>query len=135
MLELLWTLLRTLVSALRGYQHLVVENLLLRQQLSTFKANGRRPRIRNADRVLWIAVRKLWSRWADLLIIVKPETVVRWHRKGFRLYWSWLSKRRRRPGRRPITTEVQELIRRMETESGLVRERGAGRALVWTVEA
>ena len=76
MLRLLWTLLRTLNSARRGYEHLVIENLVLRQQLATFKASRRRPRLRTADRAFWVALRRLWSHWADVLIVVKPETVV-----------------------------------------------------------
>jgi len=71
MLRLLWTLLGTVNSALRGHQHLVVENLVLRQQLTTFKVCQRRPRIRTVDRVFWVALRRLWSRWSDVLIIVK----------------------------------------------------------------
>jgi len=53
---------------------------------------GGRPRIRPVDRVFWVAFRRLWSRWADTLVIVKPDTVVAWHRAGFRLYWRWPGK-------------------------------------------
>ena len=51
------------------------------------------------------------------MVIVKPDTVVRWHRAGFRLYWRWISRRRRRAGRRPVSTEIRELIRRMASEN------------------
>jgi putative transposase len=115
--RLLLTALRTVLSGLLGYRHLVAENLVLRQQLATFKASGRRPRIRTMDRAFWVVARRLWSRWADALVIVKPETVVRWHRRGFRLYWAWISRPPRRPGRRPITDEARHLIRRMAVEN------------------
>ena len=50
-----------------------------------------RPRIRPSDRVFWVALRRVWSRWAEVLAIVKPETVVRWHRAGYRLFWRELT--------------------------------------------
>jgi hypothetical protein len=53
-----------------------------------------------------------------LLALVKPDTVVRWHRAGFRLYWRWISRRRRRDGRRPVSTEIRNLIRQMAFENG-----------------
>jgi putative transposase len=67
------------------------------------------------SRILWTTLRHVWPRWADVLIIVKPETVVRWHRAGFRLYWRWRS--RCRGGRPRITEEMQTLIRRLATEN------------------
>jgi hypothetical protein len=75
-------------------------NLVFRQQLAAFAARGRRARVTAADRWFWIALHRLWSRWSELLVFVKPETVIRWHRAGFRRYWTWLS-RRGRPGRPP----------------------------------
>ena len=62
-----------------------------------------------------VALSRLWPRWRDTLVIVKPDTVVRWHRKGFRLYWRWISKRG--PGRPPISEELQMLIRRLASEN------------------
>jgi hypothetical protein len=117
MLRLALIALQTLFSAFHGYQHLAAENLVLRQQLATFKVKRHRPRIGTIDRAFWLAARRLWSRWAEALVIVKPETVVRWHRRGFRLYWAWISRRRRR-GRRPISLEIRGLIRRMAEENG-----------------
>ncbi len=73
-----------------------------------------RPRVSRTDRLFWLFLRRCWSRWADALIIVKPETVVRWHRAGFRAYWRWKS---RKPGRPRIEREVRELIRRMAHEN------------------
>jgi hypothetical protein len=67
------------------------------------------------DRFFWIALRNLWPRWSDVLLIVKPETVVGWHRAGFRLFWRWRS--RPRGGRPRIKDELRTLIRTMATEN------------------
>ena len=95
MLRLLVALLPTFRSALRSRRDLVIENLALRQQLATLVPR-RRPVIRAADRVFWTLLRRHWSGWAETLTIVRPETVVRWHRAGFRIYWNWLSRRGQR---------------------------------------
>jgi hypothetical protein len=63
------------------------------------------------DRLLWVWLSRIWPDWKSALRIVKPETVIAWHRRGFRLYWRWKS--RPRYGRPPVTTEVRELIRRI----------------------
>jgi hypothetical protein len=118
MFDIIWAIVRTFVTSLRSRRDLLLENLALRQQLSAFKARGKRPRIGPADRAFWVLLRRLWARWAHTLVIVKPDTVVRWHRAGFRLYWRWISRRRRRAGRRPVSTEIRELIRRMASENG-----------------
>jgi hypothetical protein len=116
MLRLLVAFLPTLFSAMRSRRQLVIENLALRQQLATM-AGRRHPDIRPADRVFWVLLRRYWSRWAQALAIVEPDTVVRWHRAGFRIYWNWLSRRGRRSGRPPLPLEVRALIRRMATEN------------------
>ncbi len=95
---------------------LVLENLALRQQLAAFARNGQRPRIVAADRLFWLALRRLWLRWSEVLVFVKPETVVRWHQAGFRRYWTWLSQRRRR-GRPPIDARLRALIHRLALEN------------------
>jgi len=116
MLRLLVALLPTLRSAMRSRGHLVVENLALRQQLASL-AGRRHPDIRPADRVFWVLLRRSWSRWAEALAIVRPDTVVRWHRAGFRVHWNWLSRRGKRSGRPPLPLEVRSLIRRMASEN------------------
>ena len=68
------------------------------------------------DRAFWIALSRFWPRWKDVLVIVKPDTVVRWHRKRFRLYWRAISKRG--PGRPPVSEEIQALIGRLASENG-----------------
>ena len=107
MLRLLVALLPTLRSALRSRRDLVLENLALRQQLVTL-AVRRHPDIRPADRVFWVLLRRYWSRWAEALAIVRPDTVVRWHRAGFRTYWNWLSRRGARSGRLPSSQLLAE---------------------------
>jgi len=92
-----------------------LEALALRQQVAGLKRKRPRPTLRRLDRFFWTALRRFWSRWADVLVIVKPETVVGWRRAGFRLYWRWRS--RPRGGRPKITTEIRALIRRMAQEN------------------
>ncbi len=117
MLEIVSTLAKTLRSALESRQDLVLENLALRHQLAVLTRSEGRPRFRPADRLLWIALRWLWDRWRDSLVLVHPATVVRWHREGFRRYWA--RKSRRRPGRPLVDPELVRLIRRMATANPL----------------
>ncbi len=116
MLRLLVALLPTLRSALRSRRDLAIENLALRQQLATL-ACRRHPNIRPADRLFWILLRRFWSGWAETLSIVEPDTVVSWHRAGFRIYWNWLSRRGKRSSRPPLPREVRDLIRRIALEN------------------
>jgi putative transposase len=116
MLRLLAALLPTVRSAIRSRQELLLENLALRQQLATL-VSRRDPEIRPADRAFWVALRRFWPGWARILVIVQPDTVVRWHRRGFGLYWARLSRYRRQPGRPPLSLEVRDLIRKMASEN------------------
>ena len=90
--------------------------LALRQQLGTYARKRSKPKLTPLDRTFWVAVSSVWPRWKEALVIVKPDTVVGWHRKGFRLYWRAIS--RRGPGRPPISEEIRALIRRMASENG-----------------
>jgi hypothetical protein len=116
MVRLAAVVIRSLGSLVRSRRELLLENLALRKQLATMVQKAR-PRIRVADRVFWVALRRVWSRWAEALVVVKPETVVGWHRAGYRLYWRRLSRRGRSSGRPAVPGEVRELIRRMATEN------------------
>ena len=69
------------------------------------------------DKIFWVTVRRFWSEWKQALMVVTPETVVRWHRACFRLYWKLISKVRTRVGRRPTSREVRELIFQMDAEN------------------
>ncbi len=71
-----------------------------------------RPRLRLSDRIFWTWLSRLWSGWRRTLVIVKPDTVLAWHRRGFQLYWRWKS-RNRGPGRPKVSREVRALIRKM----------------------
>jgi len=77
---------------------LAAENLALRQQVAVYKQSVKRPKLRLHDRVFWVLLSRLWSSWRSALAIVQPETVIQWHRQGFRLYWRWKS-RAGKPGR------------------------------------
>lgn len=95
---------------------LLIENLALRQQLATLTAKRPRPRMRAADRVFWLTLRRFWPRWKDALVVIRPDTVVRWHRAGFRKFWTWKS-RRRFIGRPSTKAEIRALVRRMAAEN------------------
>jgi putative transposase len=114
-LFLLW--FGVLARLLRTRRALLCENLVLRQQLVVLKRRRPRPHLALLDKAFWVAVRQLWPNWKQALVVVTPETVVRWHRAGFRLYWKLISKVRRPIGRRPTPKEVRELIFRMVREN------------------
>ena len=79
----------------RSRQHIVMENLVSRQQLAVPKRRHPRPKLNSSDRLFWLVIRRCWSGWKQALLVVTPETVVRWHRAGFRWYWKLISKVRR----------------------------------------
>jgi transposase InsO family protein len=95
---------------------LIAENLALRQQLAVLSRSAKRPRLRQRDRVFWVWISMLWRSWRSALVVVQPDTVMRWHRRGFKLYWRWKSKNRGRP---KIDPEIRDLIRRMSQENRL----------------
>ncbi len=105
-------LLGVLLAIVRDRSDLVAENLVLRQQLSALSHRNKRPKLRPFDRFVWGLLSQHWSRWRDLLVIVKPATVVGWHRQGFKLFWRWKS-RSRRPGRPRLHEDVRRLIVQM----------------------
>jgi Integrase core domain len=111
MIRWLGIVLGTLRSAGRRHRELALENLALRQQLAVWKSRQPRPRLTEMDRIFWVFLSRVWTSWRHSLHVVRPETVVRWHRQGFRRYWAWKS--RRRSGRPVISTDLRDLIRRM----------------------
>ena len=113
----LWLWLGILTRMFRSRHSLLIENLALRQQLAVWKRRRNRPRLTLIDKVFWMSLRCFWSSWKDALIVVKPETVVRWHRLGFQLYWRLISRVRKPVGRRPITQEIRDLIFKMMAEN------------------
>jgi len=109
-------LLRCTLAFFRSRNQQAIVELALRQQLATYAQTRPTPRLTPLDRTFWVALLRLWPRWKEILVIVKPDTVVRWHRKGFRFYWRWISTRG--PGRPRVSKEVQALIRRFALENG-----------------
>jgi putative transposase len=117
MLISLKTLLATLSSIFRSRAALQLENLALRHQIGILQRSPKkRPKLTPADRLLWVALSHIWRDWRSALAIVKPETVVAWHRAGFRRFWTW-KVRRGQPGRPVISREVRDLIRKMCREN------------------
>ena len=117
MLISLAALLLTLRSIVRSRLDLQLENLALRYQIGVLgRAARKRPKLTSGDRFLWSCLSRLWRDWRSTLVIVKPETVVAWHRKGFRLFWTW-KVRRGQPGRPIIARETRDLIRKMCREN------------------
>jgi transposase InsO family protein len=108
-------LLHSLRACFRSRSEQALVELALRQQLAVLAQARRRPTLTSLDRAFWVLLRQLWPRWREVLVVVQPETVGRWHRKGFRLYWRFRS--RRRSGRPRIPQQLRELIRRMALEN------------------
>jgi putative transposase len=98
-------------------QNLLLENLALRQQLAVLKRRHPRPKLSPLDKLFWVLARRFWSAWKQALLVVTPETVVRWHRAGFRMYWSLISRVRERVGRKKLSKEVRDLIYQMVAEN------------------
>ena len=106
-------LLIGLSASLRSRVELQTEIAALHQQLRILqRRSGSRPRLRPSDRIFWTWLSRLWPDWRRALVIVKPETVLAWHRRGFQLYWRWKS-RERGPGRPKVSRDVRALIRNM----------------------
>ena len=97
---------------------LAAEILALRQQLIVLNRSVKRPQLHDRDRFFWAMLSKLWKDWREVLVIVKPDTVVKWHRQGFKLFWKWKSKSCR-AGRPKIDQGIRELIRKMSRENPL----------------
>jgi putative transposase len=115
LLQFLTTVIRSLFALFRSRQEQAIVELALRQQLAVYAQRHPRPRLAPLDRAFWVALARVWPRWKSALIVVQPETVVRWHREGFRRCWRSISTPG--PGRPPISEETRHLIMRMATEN------------------
>ena len=111
MMSVLLSFALTLRTWARSRAALQLEVLALRHQLQVLQRSRRRIRLAKADRWLWALLSRIWTGWRTALMIVKPETVIAWHRRGFRLWWAWKS--RRRLGRPTVPADVRTLIRTM----------------------
>ena len=119
MISVFLSLLLILRGSVRSHAALQLEVLALRHQLQVLqRTRPRRLRLAKVDRWLWVWLSRVWTGWRAALVIVKPETVIAWHRRGFQLFWTW--KNRRRTGRPTVPRDVRTLIRTMSepTRSG-----------------
>jgi hypothetical protein len=118
MMSALVSLLLTLRTCLRTRAALHLELLALRHQIHVLqRSRPRRLRLTCTDRLLWVWISRVWHEWRAALVIVKPETVLAWHRRGFRLVWTWRS--RHRVGRPTVPLEIRTLIRTMSAANPL----------------
>ena len=115
MLGFFFAFLAALRVFFRSRTDTALEVLALRQQMAVLKRKRPRPKWNGFDRWFWTLLQQLWPRWADVLALVKPETVVGWHRAGFR--WYWRRRSRLRSGRPRIQEELRALVRRMAAEN------------------
>jgi len=118
MIAVLLSLLRSLPFLFGGHRQLALENLALRQQLAVYKRMVSRPRLRTTDRLLWVGLARVWAGWRQALVIMSPDTVLRWPRRRFREHWMRLSSRPRL-GRPPIGAQTTALIRKMAATNPL----------------
>jgi putative transposase len=118
MISTLLALLRLFPFLCGGHRQLALENLALRQQLTVYRRAVARPRLRRGDRLFWVALSRLWRGWKQALIIVAPDTVLRWQRRRFRDDWT---RRSHRPvvGRPPVTPEIRALVTQMAAANPL----------------
>src|SRR6185436_7373822 len=112
MLRALFVLLRSIGLICGGHRAVALEDLALRQQLAALRRTIKRPELRSKDRLFWILLSKAWRDWRTALIVVHPDTVVRWHRQWLRRQWARRSNRSR-PGRPNTDLAVRTLVRTM----------------------
>ena len=112
MVTFLFVLFVTLRSILCSRVNLQLENLALRHQIGVLQRSVKRPKLTSTDRILWVSLSRICRDWRSTLVLVKPETVVAWHRRGFRWFWTW-KVRLGQPGRPLVSHEVRDLIRKM----------------------
>ena len=105
-------LIRNSLAKFNLIANFTAKNLALHQQLIVLNRSIKRPQIKTKDRLFWILLCLFWRNWQDSLIVLKPETVVGWHKKGFKLFWRWKS-RSKNPGRPRINHEIRDLIHQM----------------------
>ena len=111
MLNSLFLAIRFLILVFSGHKQVALENIALRQ-LAVFTREKKRPRVRDRDRLFWIALKNLWKDWRTALVFVQPETVTGWQRKRFKRYW-WRLSQAKGPGRPRVYLEIRKLVRTM----------------------
>ena len=118
MFNILIPLFSSILAGFRSRFVLQTEILALRHQIIVLRRSVNRPKLRAWDRLLWIGLLRFWPQWRSALVIVKPETVINWHRKGFRLFWTWKC-RHGKSGRPRISKDIRELIHTMSKNNAL----------------
>jgi putative transposase len=119
MTALLVAFLAAFRASVRSRLEVEVEILALRHQLAVLQRQApKRPHLGRTDRLLWVLLSRIWPNWRRAVQIVTPDTVVRWHRRGFALYWRWRS-RPRRPGRPAVAVDIRALTRQMQAANPL----------------
>src|SRR5256885_6459701 len=122
MVTILFAVVSIFVFRFRSRAVLELKLVALEHQLAVLRRQRPgRPQLSSLDRLLWVLLYRIWPQVIDVMVLVKPATVIEWHRKGFRFYWRWRS---RRSGRPRITPETPDLIRRLHNANPL---RGAPR--------
>ena len=117
MLAILCAVVSIFAFRFRGRASLEIELIALRHQVTVLRRQRPgRLHLSSLDRLLWVWLYRIWPQVIDAMVLVKPATVVQWHRNGLRFYWRWRS---RRPGRPKIGTEIRDLIRRMSRANPL----------------
>jgi putative transposase len=117
MVTILCALISIFEFRVRSRASLELELIALRHQVTVLRRQRpARPQLSSLDRLLWVWLYRIWPQVIDAMVLVKPATVVQWHRKGFRLYWRWRS---RSPGRPRVCTEIRDLIRCMSKANPL----------------
>lgn len=104
--DLFAALLAALVLSVRSHAALQLEVVALRHQLGVLQRSVKRPTLTSSDRLFWAWLCRVWPDWRSALVIVRPDTVIAWHRTGFRLFWKWKTLCGR-PGRPPVPTDVR----------------------------
>lgn len=110
-------LIKGIQTICKSKEELIIENLALRQQLSTYQTKKTKPKLTNLDRSFWIALRQSWNKCFDSLVIVKPETVIDWQNRRFKKHWIKISTIDKRSGRKRVKKEIRDLIYRMTGEN------------------
>src|SRR3979409_1547635 len=106
---MLIALVAPLSSVFKPRAALQLENLALRHQLGVLHRSVKKPKLTTFDRLLWAWLCEIWADWRSAILLVKPETVIAWHRQGFRLFWTW-KVRHGQTGRPAVSKDVRDLI-------------------------
>jgi len=117
LIKVLTIFLKIIQTQFKSKKDIILENISLRQQLSIYQIKKISPKLTNGDGLFWVALKQVWERWQDHRTIVKPETIIHWHRNRFKKHWNKLLNKNKKPGRKRIKREIRDLIYRMAVEN------------------